>query len=242
MTTRNGRLTALPILLLAATLFSCNGGDDKKAAPATADTTVTTAPAPAPGKAFKPFNAMLLTHNVKDFKTWETAFKNDSAARIANGIKVDLVSRNMDKPNSVFIATTVDDITKAKALLADPAMAAAMQKGGVTSKPEAQYFNILRLNMEAKEKTWVLITHRVKDFDTWLKAYDSEGLAARNAQGMNDAVLGRGIDDPNLVMIVFDIKDMAKAKAAIASEEKKKLMMSAGVEGMPTITFYKDPE
>lgn len=242
MTTRKGLLTALPTLLLAAVLFSCNSGDDKKVEPAAADTTVNTTPAPAADAAFKPFNAMLLTHNVKDFKTWETAFKNDSAVRIANGIKVDVVSRNMDNPNSVFIATSVDDVAKAKAMLADPAMAAAMQKGGVTSKPEVEYFKILRLNMGAKEKTWVKITHRVKDFDTWLKAYDAEGVAARNTQGMNDAVLGRGIDDPNLVLIVFDIKDMAKAKAAIASEEKKKLMMSAGVEGMPVITFYKDPE
>lgn len=242
MTRRKGLLTALPTLILAAALFSCNSGDDKKAAPAPADTTVSATPTPMADTSFKPFNAMLLTHNVKDFKIWETAFRNDSAVRIANGIKVDLVSRNMDNPNSVFIATTVDDVAKAKALLADPAMAAAMQKGGVTSKPEVEYFKILRLNMAAKEKTWVKITLRVKDFDTWLKAYDAEGVAARNAQGMNDAVLGRGLDDPNLVMIVFDIKDMSKAKAAIASEEKKKLMMSAGVEGMPEITFYQDPE
>jgi len=56
---------------------------------------------------------------------------------------------------------------------------------------------------------------------------------------MVDVVMARGILDSNLVHLVFDIKDMAKAKAAIMSEDKKKLMMSAGVIGAPKIVFYK---
>jgi hypothetical protein len=114
-----------------------------------------------------------------------------------------------------------------------------MGKAGVTSKPTIQFFHVIRFDPEAKEKQWVMITHKVKDFDAWVKVYDGEGTAKRASEGMADAVLARGIDDPNLVQIVFDIKDMAKAKAALFSEEKKKLMTSAGVEGKPVITFYK---
>ncbi len=84
-----------------------------------------------------------------------------------------------------------------------------------------------------------MVTHKVKDFDAWLKVYDGEGKATRASQGMVDRVLARGIDDPNIVHIVFAVTDMAKAKAAISSEAKKKLMTSAGVEGPPTIEFYK---
>ena len=88
-------------------------------------------------------------------------------------------------------------------------------------------------------KDRVMVTHRVKDFDAWVKVYDGEGKPTRASEGMVDRVLARGIDDPNIVHIVFAVTDMAKAKAAITSEAKKNLMMSAGVEGAPTIEFFE---
>ena len=50
--------------------------------------------------------------------------------------------------------------------------------------------------------------------------------------------MARGMDDPNMVYIVFAVTDMDKAKARITSEELKTLMTDAGVEGPPSITFY----
>jgi len=117
-----------------------------------------------------------------------------------------------------------------------------MEKGGVLSKPVIQFFHVIRFNPKSKEKQWVRVTHRVKDFDAWLKVFDNEGTENRASQGLIDVALGRGIDDPNIVALVFDIKDMTKAKASIFSEEKKKLMMSAGVEGKPDIKFYQTAE
>jgi hypothetical protein len=52
-------------------------------------------------------------------------------------------------------------------------------------------------------------------------------------------VLACGIDDPHIVHIVFAVTDIAKTKAAIGSEAQKQLMSSAGVEGRPTIEYYK---
>ncbi|MBK8585427.1 MAG: cyclase [Bacteroidetes bacterium] len=88
----------------------------------------------------------------------------------------------------------------------------------------------------------MIINHKVKDFDAWLKVYDGEGVATRAEEGMVDVLLARGIDDPNIVYIVFDITDMEKAKAALSSESKKNLMMSAGVEGAPKMDFYTTAE
>jgi hypothetical protein len=56
---------------------------------------------------------------------------------------------------------------------------------------------------------------------------------------MVDRVLARNVEDPNMIHLVFAVTDMAKAKAAINSDAKKKLMKSAGVEGTPVIEFYK---
>ena len=71
-----------------------------------------------------------------------------------------------------------------------------------------------------------------------LKVFDAEGPAKRATEGFADRALGRGIDDTTMVHIVFEVTDMAKARAAIASDEKKKLMTSAGVIGKPDIRFY----
>ena len=93
-----------------------------------------------------------------------------------------------------------------------------------------------------KLKERVEITHKVKDFDAWVKVYDAEGKDKRASEEMVDGVLARCIDDPNIVHILFAITDMAKAQAAIASAAKKKLMLKDGVEGVPTIDFYKNAD
>ena len=84
-----------------------------------------------------------------------------------------------------------------------------------------------------------MVVHHVKDFDAWLKVYDGEGKAKRMEEGFMDRGMARGVDDPNMVCLVFALMDMAKAKAAITSDAKKKLMTDAGVDSPPQIFFYK---
>src|SRR6185437_14622673 len=110
------------------------------------------------------------------------------------------------------------------------------------SKPDLEFFKVIRFNPNSHEKQWVVITHKVKDFDAWQKVFDTEGSAIRASDGLVDVVLARGIEDSNLVQIVFDITDMAKAKASMNSADKKKLMMSAGVEGAPKIEYFNTAE
>jgi hypothetical protein len=233
--------------LLAASisvlLFSCNNEAEKKEdAATTADSAVAktpTAETPAPA-AFTPFDVMQISHTVKDYAKWRPAFDLDSTARKAAGMEDFAVARNADKPNEIMIVLKASNVQKAKDFAADPRLKDVMEKAGVTSKPDIGLLHIIRFNPDGKEKQWVEVSHKVKEFDAWLKVFDGEGTAARAEQGLQDVVLARGIDDPNLVHLVFDIKqtDMAKAKAAIISEEKKKLMLSAGVEGKPIIKFY----
>jgi hypothetical protein len=83
-----------------------------------------------------------------------------------------------------------------------------------------------------------MIKHKVKDFDAWLKVFDNEGMDARKSFGIIDRGLARGVDDPNMVYIVFAVENWEKANARFNSEELKKLMTEAGVEGSPTIIRY----
>jgi len=223
-------------LIVATALFSCNGAKKTGAA----DSTAAAKPAAAAAPSMKaPFDVVEITHAVKDFDKWQPVFKEDSTARKAAGLSDIVVGRQVDSANNLMVVLNASDVAKAKAFAADPRLKDAMTKGGVISKPDVEYFHVIRFNADSHEKTWVVVTHKVKDFDAWVKVYDGEGTAKRASEGMVDVVLARGIDDPNLVHIVFDITDMAKANAAIFSDEKKKLMMSAGVEGKPEIVFYK---
>jgi len=230
---------------IVVTLFSCNNSSEKKEEPAktdtvaTAPTVATVTPAPA---AFTPFDVMEINHTVKDFAKWKPAFDADSTARKASGLEDLALGKGLDNSNSLNIALKMADVQKAKAFAADPRLKQVMDKNGVISKPDIGYYHVIRFNPDSKEKQWVLVTHKVKDFDVWLKVYDAEGPATRASNGLIDVALARSIDDLNIVHIVFDIKDMAKAKARISSPELKKLMTDAGVVGAPKIEFYKQAE
>lgn len=229
-------------LSFAGILFACNNNssdkkDESKAAP---DSSAKVAAAPA-GPTL-PFDVVTIYHTVKDYKVWRTAFDADSSRRNATGFTFVAVEKDADKPNNVKIVLMISDMAKAKAFASDPGLKAVMDKAGVISKPEMKYWKIVRFSPENKKMldTRVEIVHKVKNFDAWLKGFDAEGPATRAANGMTDVALGRGVDDSDLVHIVFEITDLAKAKARLADPALKKIMMDAGVQGKPTITFYKD--
>ncbi len=228
-------------LMLAAVLFSCNNGETKEE-PKAGDSTSTVKPPDAVPAAFIPFNVLEMDHVVKDYSKWKPLFDSDSTNRKASGLENIVVGRNMDNANDIHIVLMTADIAKAKAFGDDPKLKETMTRGGVISKPEASFWHIIKYNPEPNEKQWVEITHKVKDFAAWLKVYDGEGSATRASNGLLDVALGRGVEDSNMVKIVFDISDMAKAKADISSDAKKKLMMDAGVIGVPKIVFYKRGE
>jgi hypothetical protein len=230
-----------PLLTICAVagLLSCNNNADAGKEPAKAADTVAAAPVVAAPPAFEPFDVLEVNHLVKDYAAWRPVYDADSVNRKAAGLETIVVARSVDNAKNIELVFKVTDVQKAKDFTASPKLKEAMAKGGVVSKPSLEFYHVLRFNAESKEKQWVEVSHKVKDFDAWLKVYDGEGKEKRAGEGMIDVVLARGIDDPSIVKLVFDITDMAKAKAAIFSEEKKKLMTSAGVEGKPVIKFYQ---
>ena len=234
-------LTPLLLVCFTATLFSCNNAEQKEEPKKAADSPVAKVTTPA-AAAFTPFDVLEITHSVKDYAVWRPLFNSDSTARKASGMQDIVVGRGVEKNNTILIALQVSDVQKAKAFAADPRLKTVMEKGGVISKPDIEFFHVIRFNPDSKEKQWVIVTHKVKDFAAWLKVYDAEGVATRAANGLIDVVLARGIDDSNIVHIVFDIKDMEKAKARINSPELKKIMMDAGVESAPKIAFYNSAD
>ena len=190
-----------------------------------------------------PFNAVVIRHNVADYNKWRPLFDADSVNRNAAGMHTIGIARGVEIQNEVEIPFMIDDVQKAKAFASSPKLKDVMQKAGVISEPKITFIKVLRLNDALRNPgEYVEISHKVKDYDAWVKVFDAEGATTRANDGLIDGVLARGIDDPNLVYLVFKITDLAKAKAALQMPSRQKTMQDAGVIGKPEVYFGKDQQ
>lgn len=190
-----------------------------------------------------PFNVVVIRHTVADYNKWKPFFDSDSVNRNAAGLRALGLARGIENQNEVEIPFIIGDVQKAKAFTRDPKLKDAMQKGGVVSEPDIKFIKVLRMTDALQNPgEYLEVAHKVKDFDAWLKVFDTEGPATRANDGLVDGVLARGIDDPNLVYLVFKITDLSKAKAALDKPARQKIMQEAGVIGKPEVYFGQDQQ
>src|ERR1700723_4653794 len=91
--------------------------------------------------------------------------------------------------------------------------------------------------MNAQNQTENLtIHHKVKDYAAWRKGYDDHEKA-RHAAGVTNGRVFRSAEDPNDVLVLQDVTDVAKARTFVASEDLKAAMQKSGVIGSPSIRF-----
>ena len=232
------RTTFTLIALMAMFTFtSCKKESDKEVTTEETATDSITVANETP--VFEPFQVMAVSHIVKDFDTWKKGFDAHESMRIASGLTKMAVSRDMGNPNKVLIFLKIADLQKAKDFAASQNLKETMQKLGVTSKPEIIYVDIVRFEESPAEfKDRIRVSHKVKDFDAWLKTYDTEGTETRTSNGLIERAISRNIDDPNMIYVTFAVSDMTKARARLKDPELKKIMTEAGVMSEPTFDFY----
>ena len=222
------KIKTILIASILLTSFSCSNPEENKAVD---DSTV---------NPFQPFKVLLIQHPVENFDKWKPVYDAHDSVRLAYGIHAFQIGRGMEDSNLVTIIEKMDDIQKAKEFSALPDLKDAMHKAGVSGPPTFHFLDVIRNDNSKIEYTdRLMISHRVKNFDEFLKTYDKEGTETRKANGFLDRGLARDVDDANIVYIVFAITDMEKAKMRMNSEELKKIMIEAGVEGKPTFNFYR---
>ena len=233
----------ITLWVVLAIVLSCNNNAEKKDDKANTATITETKATEVQPDIFKPFNAVLIKHTVADYAKWKAVFDADSSFRNQAGLHLmGPVARGLENKNTVEIGFAIDDVTKAKAFANNPRLKEVMQKGGVTSAPNINYYNIFRYNemVDKQNLPYVEIEIKIKDFDVWVKAYDAEGKAVRETEGTLDMALAKDLNDPNKLTVVFAITDMNKFKAAMATENKKKIIADAGVIDQPVMTFFQN--
>lgn len=85
----------------------------------------------------------------------------------------------------------------------------------------------------------LIIRVTVQDFGKWKQVYDSN-LSARESAGLKELNLWRNADKLNEVVLLFDVSDLAKAKAYTLSPELKEKLKAGGVIGPPENLFLLD--
>ena len=83
-------------------------------------------------------------------------------------------------------------------------------------------------------KVVVIVTHEVKDYNTWRKGYDADDVNRKNAGftvwGVYDAM-----NNPNMVTVIGEFPSADAAEAFTTSPKLKEVMEKAGVIGKPDV-------
>jgi hypothetical protein len=88
--------------------------------------------------------------------------------------------------------------------------------------------------LEDQPMPYLLIHHKVENFDTWKSAYDAH-RAARDKAGLTEQHLLRNAADPNDIVILFQADDLERTRAFARSNDLRTAMQKAGVVGTPEL-------
>lgn len=83
---------------------------------------------------------------------------------------------------------------------------------------------------------YLLVRHKVADFNRWREFYDSE-RHVREEAGLVEKNVFRNLNDPNEVILLFGFEDLMKAEELVASRALRNRMVAAGVEKYPSFYF-----
>ena len=73
------------------------------------------------------------------------------------------------------------------------------------------------------------------DYAAWKSIFDTRKQFRKDTMGVKFEHLYRSADNPNEILLWFDVLDAAKTRNEIASDDVQKTMREAGVVGQPKI-------
>ena len=82
----------------------------------------------------------------------------------------------------------------------------------------------------------MIVRHSVRDYGAWRLAYDAH-KTARTAAGLTNGRVYRSAEDPNDILLLFDMADRQTAEEFGRSDDLRTTMQNAGVVGQPEIRF-----
>jgi hypothetical protein len=182
-------------------------------------------------------NYLTVIHECKDYASWKKAYDADAPNRAAAGLTDIHVLREHKNANLVALMFGVSDVGRAKAFAASPQLAAAMKAAGIIGTPRVR----LRHGdyTRSAAANYATMTLTVRDYATALKAYAMDA-ADRKAAGLTDLAVLQMNDDPNNVVLLWAVADVARATTFFESPTlAAHIAKNAGVVGTPELHFWK---
>jgi hypothetical protein len=182
-------------------------------------------------------NYLTVVHECKDYPTWKKAFDSGAPSRQAAGLTDIHVLREHANANLVALMFGISDPGRAKTFAGSPDLAAAMKAAGVIGTPTVRFrhgdYN------RASAANYATMTLSVRDYATALRAYAMDAEDRKRA-GLTDLAVLQLDEDPNNLVILWAVGDVARATAffdspALAAHMTK----NAGVVGPPERHFWK---
>ncbi len=84
----------------------------------------------------------------------------------------------------------------------------------------------------------LLVRHKIEDFAKWKRVFDAHAKAQRDA-GLRAKQVLRNVDDPNELILVFDVDDLDKARRFVTAPDVTAAKNEAGVVDQPDVYFVQ---
>lgn len=88
--------------------------------------------------------------------------------------------------------------------------------------------------MDTKREVLAVVTHPVKDYAAWRKAFDA-AAPMQKAMGIIGVEVFQDPKDPNKVIVIDRYPDMATMERYLGNPQLKEAMTQAGVTAPPTV-------
>jgi len=88
---------------------------------------------------------------------------------------------------------------------------------------------------------YVIIRHQIDDYDRWKPIFDDHA-PTRAEYGSTGYQLLRSAEDPNELCMVFEVRDLERAKELMFADDTREKMQHSGVVGQPSVVFLEEIE
>ena len=85
----------------------------------------------------------------------------------------------------------------------------------------------------------VILKHKVENYKKWKSYYDKDVDRRQNA-GLKEIICGKDSEEPNMVYMIFESNDPARAREMLQDTDLKEVMDEAGVLERPDLVIIEE--
>lgn len=185
------------------------------------------------------FQVEIATALVSAVDSWSAMRASLASVAQAAGRKQIASGWSLDRPGSAIWAELLPKAASSEVAVVHPEILSTQADPHEIKDVRRQAFHVLRFIPAPHCDYFLEFTMKVNNFDSWLAAFDSDGSAERAKDGLIDEVVARGVQDPNLVHLVFLVPDLNAARRGVLSQDRVCFSPDASVAGQPPFEFFR---